>query len=67
MYPVWAGTAKVVVTFNNRPVELEIWVPKTVHDVHTYTLQLTDLTPLPKSGLPTDPNSYQAKIVVSRN
>lgn len=67
MNPIWAGTAKVVVKLNNRTVELEIGVPKTVHDVHTYTLQLTDLTPHPKSGLPTDPNSYQAKIVVSRN
>jgi hypothetical protein len=69
MYPVWEGTAKVSVKINSvQTIELEINKPQTTNTGgHAYTLLMTDLTPHPKSGLPTDPNTYQAKIVVSRN
>jgi hypothetical protein len=69
MNPVWAGTAKIAVNINLlQPLELEINKPAvTKSNGYTYTLLLTDLTPHPKSGLPTDPNSYQAMIVVNRN
>lgn len=69
MNPVWAGTAKVVVNVNFfEPVELEINKPSVVNRGGVaYTLLMTDLTPHPKSGLPTDPNSYTVRIVVNRN
>lgn len=69
MNPVWAGTAKVAVKINGlQNLELQIDKPTTINTGgHTYTLLLTDLTPHPKSGLPTDPNTYKAMIVVNRN
>lgn len=69
MNPVWEGTAKVFVNINTiQPLELQINKPTVTNaGGHTYTLLLTDLTPHPKSGLPTDPNSYEAMIVVNRN
>lgn len=69
MYPVWQGTAKVSLKINGfQPLELEINKPaNTKAGGHTYTLLMTDLTPHPRSGLPTDPNTYKAMIVVSRN
>jgi hypothetical protein len=69
MYPVWEGTAKVSLKINGvQPVELQINKPAiTSTGGHTYTLLMTDLTPHPKSGLPTDPNTYKAMIVVNRN
>ena len=69
MNPVWAGTAKISIAINSLQLtELEIGKPKQINfSDHTYTLVLTDLTPHPKSGLPTDPNSYEAEIVVSRD
>lgn len=67
--PVWTGTAKIAVRINSLVMaELEIGRPNQINlGDHTYTLVLTDLTPHPKSGLPTDPNSYEAEIIVSRD
>lgn len=69
MNPVWAGTARVWVNINSlQSVELQVNKPTVTNSGgHTYTLLLSDLTPHPKSGLPTDPNSYKAMIVVNRN
>lgn len=69
MNPIWQGTARVVLKINTvQTVELEINKPTVVNTTgHVYTLLLNDLTPHPKSGLPTDPNSYEAKIIVNRN
>jgi len=69
MNPLWEGSARISVKINSiQTVELNIHQPTTIHSGgHTYTLLLSDLTPHPKSGLPTDPNSYKAEIIVGRN
>lgn len=69
MNPVWAGTAKISVKINGlQNAELKIINPTVINSGgHTYTLLLTELTPYPKSGLPTDPSTYKAKVVVNRN
>jgi hypothetical protein len=65
----YVGTARISVKINGlQHVDLEITNPAVVNSGgHEYTLLLTELTPYPKSGLPTDPSTYNAKIVVSRN
>ena len=69
MNPLWEGTARIAVKINAfQSVELRINQPTVTRSgSYTYTLLLTNLTPLPKSGLPTDPDSYKAEIRVNRN
>ena len=69
MTPLWEGTARISVKINNlQTVELRINQPTVTRSGgYTYTLLLTELTPHPKSGLPTDPDSYKAEIRVNRN
>jgi hypothetical protein len=68
-YMLVAGTAKVNVNINGiQHLELQLNKPGVINSGgYSYTLLLTDLTPHPKSGLPTDPNTYKAMIVVNRN
>ena len=69
MNPLWEGTARISVKINNlQTTELRIHQPTVVRSGgSSYTLLLTELTPHPKSGLPTDPESYKAEIAVTRN
>lgn len=69
MNPLWEGTARISVKINNvQTMELRINEPAVAQSGgYTYTLLLTELTPHPKSGLPTDPDSYKAAIRVNRN
>src|SRR5688500_10622467 len=55
MNPSWEGTARILVKINNvQTAELRINQPTVTRSGgYTYTLLLTDLTPHPKSGLPT--------------
>lgn len=69
MNPLWEGTARISIKLDNlQSAELRINEPAVVrYGGHDYTLLLTALTPHPKSGLPTDPDSYKAEIRVNRN
>jgi hypothetical protein len=69
MNPLWEGTARISVKINAlQTVELRINQTTVARSGgYTYALLMTELTPHPKSGLPTDPDSYKAQIRVSRN
>lgn len=66
---IWVGNARIRMRINNGlQVELRIGKKTIIHaNGIVYSLLFHELTPRPKSGLPTDPAAYEATIVISGN